>query len=171
MKEKIIVFLFLVMLIQLANAQAVSTERYAIVPAGGEMENAVNGIHLSWTLGQLVTLTLENSDSTVILTQGFQQPDIDYTTTNSETSPFDGDIKIFPNPTNGLINIEVQLKQKYEFSLYLFDVSGKMLEQSMHSLKEGLIVVDVGSYSKGQYFIEFINRKEQKQQTFKILKN
>ena len=70
MKKTILIFMCLLMVT--GNAFCQSVERSVVAGAGDYFEGTTAS--LSWTLGEIATETLENGN--VVLTQGFQQPDI-----------------------------------------------------------------------------------------------
>jgi len=65
--------------------------------------------------------------------------------------PIEHKLKIYPNPTSGLLNIEVEGEIK-EF--YVCDFSGKILQQELVD-KRLLIQVNLGMYPNGIYFIRY----------------
>ena len=81
-------------------------------------------------------------------------------------------IDIYPNPTSSLININgyVGFWEK-DFTIYLFDVSGKTLYQNSSKTYEGAInhTIDVSSLSQGIYTIQI--SLDQQSLRYKILKN
>jgi hypothetical protein len=66
----------------------------------------------------------------------------------------DNSVKIYPNPTNSLVNISGDFNLK---SIQLFDVQGRLLQTSL--LNETNTVLDLTSKSKGMYFVKVISEK------------
>ncbi|MBL7810894.1 MAG: T9SS type A sorting domain-containing protein [Bacteroidetes bacterium] len=82
-----------------AMAQGQSLERQVIGATGGE--GTAGGVTLSWTVGETVTAT--GATGSLILTQGFQQPN---PAANSVKTIAASDWKAYPNPNTGLMYID-----------------------------------------------------------------
>lgn len=102
------------------NAQ--SLERQVIASAGGF--SAANGVSLSFTVGEPVIETAVSGS--VILTQGFQQPE-DITTGIATKPEVTVDYTVFPNPTDDKIFVELTSDTEVEVELALFDISGRRI--------------------------------------------
>lgn len=74
------------------------------------------------------------------------------------------DVWIFPNPSNGIVNVSVESQPVSE--LQVFDISGKMLLHKNVDEKE--FFIDLSNYSSGTYIIRLINRNGV--ETHKIVK-
>ena len=61
------------------------------------------------------------------------------------------DLKLFPNPTSGKLNIDLNKDTK---ELYLCDLSGKILERFI-SEQQTRINIDLSEYPNGLYFIKY----------------
>jgi len=136
-----------------------------ISSAGETFQN--NEVQLDWTLGEVMTATLENN--TNILSQGFQQPYLEITSINKLSSAF-GNIKIFPNPTHDWINFDLTLNQNTTVLIRLFDTNGKLIWENK---KQETLITDklnLKYFSSGNYILNFSCDKEQFSQSFQILK-
>ena len=67
------------------------------------------------------------------------------------------DFKIFPNPSNGIFNIEL-LSSDFE-KLEIFNLTGKLLLYDYIKDKNGLLSYDLSNYKDGIYFIKLSNRE------------
>ena len=82
------------------------------------------------------------------------------------------DFNVFPNPTNGLVNIAVEsYKQSQKGELILVDMTGKVLEKKQLNLLNTLntLQLDLTNYSDQVYFI--ILRLDDKIYSKKVIKN
>jgi subtilisin family serine protease len=78
--------------------------------------------------------------------------DIYFLNLNSISENALDDISIFPNPTNGEINIS---SEKHELSeIVLRDATGKMLVHLTKKNTKGTISIDMKNYARGIYFLE-----------------
>ncbi|TXB66995.1 T9SS type A sorting domain-containing protein [Vicingus serpentipes] len=153
MKKKIIpIGLFL--LTASVNAQEV------ISTQGDSYSNGGNSI--DFTIGEPVTETV--SDGTNDLTQGFHQTNL--TITLVEDLDLDFSVEVYPNPATDFINLS--LENYNGFTLHLFDVTGKILNQS--TLKSPKTSVNVSEYPKGMYLLTLTNQKDKKIKTYQIIK-
>ena len=68
----------------------------------------------------------------------------------------DESVKIYPNPTNSLANIVLNLKSTSEVEVSIIDLSGKLLSQRNYGLLNGNInlPLSVNQYSSGVYIVK-----------------
>lgn len=68
-------------------------------------------------------------------------------------------LSIFPNPTEGILNLEVQAEQKGKMELLLLDSHGKLMLRDDLEMQEGLnaFVYDLNGFSAGLYFLVLRN--------------
>lgn len=70
---------------------------------------------------------------------------------------FDNSVKIYPNPTNSIINIDSEFNIE---SIQLYDVQGRILETILESASSSKL--DISSKSKGIYFLRIKTEKGSK---------
>ncbi len=65
-------------------------------------------------------------------------------------------IKFYPNPSNGLVYIEIQNNQKEKLSVEIYNIHGQFIYSKQFNVCSDRIVkqVDLSNYSKGIYFIK-----------------
>ncbi|RZK11859.1 MAG: T9SS type A sorting domain-containing protein [Flavobacterium sp.] len=79
------------------------------------------------------------------------------------TPPFSaGNINVYPNPSNGLVHINIQNTLENLSTIKLYDVLGKMIISSK-SLTSKQSTLDVSALSKGIYMIEITTENNLKQ--------
>ena len=142
MKLKALSTLVLFCLFNTAYAQQV------IASAGGD----------NFTIGEVVTSSLSNSNST--LTQGFHQP---YFGIVSIVEYTDIGINVFPNPTQGFVQIVPQ--EDINARVLLFDSRGRVL---INQAITGESTIDLTGFRQGEYSI-IIRNQDQVIKTIKIL--
>lgn len=67
-------------------------------------------------------------------------------------------IKIFPNPTNDILNIEWQVDKLFsakEMFITLYDITGKVIQQFNADAFQKALTISVNNYYKGMYFLRF----------------
>jgi len=107
----------------------------------------------------LVDVNISENDSTNLITDN---TDIEDNSDNTDIQdvPYDYSkgIKYYPNPTSGVLNIELEGDIK---ELYLADNSGKLLERYIIEDEE-FLQFDLSSYPSGMYFIQYLNKDKWK---------
>jgi len=97
----------------------------AIISSSGGIYEAGN-INLSWTLGDIAVETIHNR--AVYLTQGFQQPFIEGSTSNIEVENNENyDIKLYPNPAKDILNVSISndLDKGGQMLIEIIDIYGR----------------------------------------------
>lgn len=148
----------------LAQSNPPTVERQVLAHAGGYFKG--NGFSISWTAGEPVTETLK-SGNLIILTQGFQQPDA-LVTAVEEVSPEFFGLKIYPNPAEMAVTIEVTGVETLPLQLALFDVNGRLLTQQV--LSDQVTGINVSTLPSGLYFMRLISPATRKSATVKFQK-
>lgn len=122
-------------------------------------------------MGEAVIETFETGDK--ILTQGFQQPMIavDTTINTKEAGAFGGEVLVYPNPTKGLISVDIRLPHFDAVDINLYDASGKRLKHSTHQVEVDVIEINIQDLPNGLYALEVLNCNTQKKVSFKVIKN
>jgi hypothetical protein len=154
MKKILLLFCALVAF-NYATAQTLSPE--VITTSGTSMSNGTTT--LDWTLGEPATATLDNS--TNLLSQGFHQPSIVVTTIADAATL--NDVKVFPNPTIDVVQIQFTSTQKNTL-VEVYSVDGKLLEK--HLVNSQALEINMSTYPAGTYLLK-INKSE----THKLLKS
>ncbi len=150
----IIVLVSLLCIASSTTVMSQTIDRQVISPAGENYETA-NG-SLVFTMGEL---TVETFKRDVQLTQGFHQEWAVITSISSATGdPLD--VRVYPNPTIGILNIE----SESEIQIFLYDLSGKMKIKT--SQPTGFGQIDLGDFPVGVYVLEVNNGTDKK----KVLK-
>ena len=139
----------------------------AIVPAGGDAQNA-NG-SVSYTVGQVATQTSANSNGSISVAEGVQQP-YEIQTVGVDNYPQIAlNAMVFPNPTENLAQLQLNGFEIPADGLQatLYDSKGKLL-QSL-SVTDDLTTFQIGQYATGTYYLE-LRDKKQVLKTFKVVR-
>lgn len=120
---------------------------------------------IDWTLGEIAITTLQTHDQQI--TQGFHQPH--YTLTN-ELPKKVGQIKVFPNPTQDVLQVEMLFIQDRHVHIQLYDISGRLLWTREVSGQSILQEVNLSTYPSGNYLLCFSIDQNEFSQNFKIQK-
>jgi len=142
-------------------SQAQSVERSVIGSAGGVVN--ASGSIVTWTVGETVIQTA--SGGSVILTQGYQQPE--QTTTSVKSMNTLNGLKVYPNPSNGVFQLEAQSATIGNLSISVTDASGKLAYQSGISGNSLTNSIDLSNLPGGIYLLKVADAN-QLTNTFKL---
>ena len=121
-----------------------------------------NNVYLAQTIGQssIVGNAYKNE---IQLRQGFQQPFQFNTITNNESD--DLNFRIYPNPNNGLFQIEPLLNNRLSYSISIYNQLGQLVRIDKTII--GLKKYNLKELEPGSYLIEI--DYGQKQEVFNLI--
>lgn len=76
--------------------------------------------------------------------------------------------KVYPNPTSNYVNVNYDGMNPSEFTIRLFDETGKIIREINPDNNE--TKVDLSNMSEGKYFITAVGKEGKQLETFKIIK-
>lgn len=117
--NKILVTLSIVLALLSRGDPIFSQTVMPVVVASTGADTIIGNTEIGWTVGEPVIATL--STGTNYMSQGFQQPD--WLIVGIPEVAKD-DIKVFPNPTPGLVNVQVG---NQTFDAVVYDILGKVV--------------------------------------------
>jgi len=160
--RKIGLLLFSLLCVWKLNAQVLYPEVMSCF--GGSAQNAT--VHLTFTAGEPLYTTVENTNN--ILTQGFNQTVFVSTQTTNIKEVEGYTLKVFPNPTQNIVNVEWQTEKTRALTLQITDMQGKtLLRRKTTNTSEQL---DISAFADGLYILK-ISDNRQVIKTFKVQKN
>jgi len=148
MKNLLLLLAFLLFFINL-NAQQISNE--LLSNSGQSSKNEV--MQLDWSLGQIASSTVVQND--LMLTQGFHQPyKITIIKEENTTSPLSDMIRIWPNPTQS--NLVVDLKNLTDKNIYVsvMDISGNKINRISSDNNTERMNINLENLIPGVYIIQ-----------------
>ena len=115
------------------------------------------------SIGENQSLKLPTFSKGIVISLTFLEAIIPTATENEIEN---GQIKIFPNPTNGDISIEFKAENTSKVDLHLIDISGKMVSNQKHNVipnQKNTLTIPLKSANlpTGTYFIKIINGKQE----------
>ena len=149
---------------------AQTTERQVVSTAGGTYYNNSTNFVMDYTLGEVAIATISNSS--VIFTQGFQQPYIDFSTLVPKISESSIGLTIYPNPVKELLHISIDKPETGTYRLQLYDILGKLMANiTVNSEKATALktVIDFRPFTTGHYFLRILQENKEVK-TMKIIK-
>ncbi|MFK7923412.1 MAG: T9SS type A sorting domain-containing protein [Bacteroidia bacterium] len=106
------------------NAQ-LEIEHYAIVPMGGHSYSSDSVFSMSYTIGQVEVKTLTANSGSLILTQGFQQPELINNTSIKDDLNVLLDYQLYPNPTDRFLTVKLTTDKVVDLQLELVNILGQ----------------------------------------------
>lgn len=153
----------------LLSATAQTTVAPQAISAAGDYYTGAWG-SLSVNIGgEPVIETL--SDATHYFTQGFEQPK--FKGTGIISTPANApEIKLFPNPTNDIVNLSYTLSNSGKIAYRLFDMAGRELSGTSHATQQGQQTeqLDLSSLSQGLYMLNIVFEATETTKSFSVVK-
>jgi len=132
------------------------------VSAGADAEGS-NG-SISYSIGQVVYTSASGINGSI--NQGVQQPyDYDVITGIEHTEI---ELALYPNPTLGQVNLTIADSRTQEYSLSLFDATGRLIMQN--SQLNGMNSFSMESHAAGAYTLS-VYKKDELIKSFRIIRN
>jgi hypothetical protein len=146
MKKNNLLYLFLL----LSNALFAQKITAQVIDASGGTQRA-NGYTITYSIGQTAIDVLANS--TYIITQGFQQANTNVvTSTKNEAEKLDFQATIFPNPTQDVLNLNIESENAQDFKISLYNLVGQQILQE--SFSGNTHQIEVNQLPKGEYVLK-----------------
>ncbi len=152
----------LLMLSQLAVGQA----DLSIVGSCGDRLIG-NTMVLDWTVGEPIVATVTTSSR--LLSQGFHQPTVDTLVVTAMNAPGPGLLSITPNPSSGIVNLQVREWPDADLQVQVSDASGTIVLE-MDGIGQGTTLLDLTHFSAGLYAISIFAPNENVHQLYRIFK-
>ena len=156
---------FIVFLLSLAGATFAQS---AIVPLGGDTQSNTGSV--SYTVGQIAVESAANSNGSVTIVEGVQQPYEIMTVGVDEYPQIALNAVVYPNPTENLAQLRLNGFEIPAGGLraILYDGNGKQLQSLM--VTDDLTAFQIGQYATGTYYLELRDGKRVLK-TFKIVRS
>jgi hypothetical protein len=148
-----------------AFAQQISPE--SVNASGGKMAQA-NG-SLSFTVGELVVLSFQDTQGNT-LNGGFTASAAVTTVLVSEVDPALLSVSVYPNPTTGLVTVQISNAHTDEFILEVLDKMGKLILRQTHAGISSSIGINMASWPTGSYFLYVKSKDQAKLGTYQLIK-
>lgn len=103
-----------------------------------------------------MSLVSTERNSNLIVTQGYHQPHLNSSATSTlHETPWAANVKVYPNPVQNMLNVEINLIQFDEINIEFIDLSGKILFQQLINQKNGynILTMNLSEYAAGAYVL------------------
>ena len=139
------------------------------VNSGGTKMSQANG-SLSFTVGELVVLSQTDSDGNT-LGGGFTAGAALTTASIQETDAAVLDVKVFPNPTTELVNIQINYSSIDQVLVIISDLQGKEVYSGKYAGVSNIIGINTAAFAPGTYTLSLNKMNNQVLGTYKIIKH
>jgi hypothetical protein len=139
------------------------------VNSSGTKMTQANG-SLSFTVGELVVLSQTDSDGNT-LGGGFMAGATLTTLSIQETDAAVLDVKVYPNPTTELLNIQINHSTIDQVVVTITDLQGKEVYNGKYAGISNVIGINTASYATGTYMLSLKNLTNQVLGTYQIIKH
>ena len=68
-------------------------------------------------------------------------------------------IKVYPNPTSGLVTLEIDNSYQSELSVEVINTNGQIIYSNKYNYKHIVEQLDLNSYSDGMYFVKIFTKE------------
>ena len=139
----------------------------AIVPVGGDAQSSSGSV--SYTVGQIAVQTTANSNGSISVAEGVQQPYEIQTVGVDDYPQIVLNAIVYPNPTENLAQLKLNGFEIPDDGLRanLFDGNGKMLQS--FPVTDDLTSFQIGQYATGTYYLE-VKEGKRTLKTFKVVR-
>jgi hypothetical protein len=112
------------------------------------------GNSLSFTVAEM-TMVQTFTQPSNILTQGFQQPE-QLTTGVAENEVVQGEVIVYPNPSNGQFNINYNALSEGDYRVKIYNMVGQIIFDQSYGAGVGLntISLNIGQFGQGIYMLQ-----------------
>ena len=148
----------------------------SVINTSGGNKN-IGEVYLDWSIGEMPIIQT-SSGTNIYVTNGFLQAGNGFIPTGISNLPplTSNEVKIFPNPSTGVLNIRFELAQPGTIGMFLYDLSGKKLLESkiLHFGGSQSTVINLTPYPQGSYqlllYYKTANGAQPKAGAFKLVK-
>lgn len=127
---------------QILHHQMISTQ--------GTTKKISTGYTISQTIGQQSAIGNSNKDAVVI--QGFQQSLwSSHIASNANTEII---VLSYPNPFSDLVHFQFSKPIDDEITVYVFDVSGRLVHQQKKSLDNSILTINLLKLPRSEYLVQ-----------------
>jgi len=157
---KTLTLLFSVLFTTMSFAQTIENVTFSAVASSNDNFQPV--------MGTPYGASLIGANGSLEISASYGESSYEQSTLSAEELKLQSSIRVFPNPTTYLVNVDLSQLPKGEYQLYLIDLSGKMMFNQ--TATESSTQIDMHTFAPGNYVLKVQTQGTQKIETFKIVK-
>ena len=112
--------------------------------------------------------SLSGAGGSLEVSASYGESNYEESSLSAEELSIQSNIRVFPNPTTYMVNVDLSQLSQGEYQLYLVDLQGKVIYQQTTTEKS--IELDMRNYSTGSYVLKVQTKGTQQIDTFQIIK-
>jgi len=113
--------------------------------------------------------SLSGANGSLEISASYGEGTYEESTLSTEELQLQSSIRVFPNPTTYMVNVDLSQLPQGEYQLYLLDLSGKVVYKQ--TATKSNTEIDMSSFATGTYVLNVQTKGTQKVETFKIVKS
>ena len=145
--------LFIAAILMVSVPALAQVKQSEVVSAGGGFIEKDN-ISVSYTIGEPVAGTVAKGD--LIVVHGFQQGYFAVTTDINQLAVKDVDVKVYPNPVNTVMYVELSNIEAAGCVVKCFDMAGQLIKESEFG-DDNRLSFDMSGLPQGAYFVRVVS--------------
>ena len=112
--------------------------------------------------------SLSGAGGSLEVSASYGESNYEESSLSAEELSIQSNIRVFPNPTTYMVNVDLSQLTQGDYQLYLVDLQGKVIYQQTTTEKS--IELDMRNYSTGSYVLKVQTKGTQQLDTFQIIK-
>ena len=112
--------------------------------------------------------SLSGAGGSLEVSASYGESNYEESSLSAEELSIQSNIRVFPNPTTYMVNVDLSQLTQGDYQLYLVDLQGKVIYQQTTTEKS--IELDMRNYSTGSYVLKVQTKGTQQIDTFQIIK-
>lgn len=113
-----------------------------------------SGLNFQYTVGEPIIATFKKQGVNIVLTQGFNQPDVCLPVTSTQPELWSGwDIQVYPNPASDWLTVQFTSPSSQTLQCNIFGPDGKVVVSDVTASPTG-VQIDVSALSSGLYYLQ-----------------
>lgn len=145
--------LFIAAILMVSVPALAQVKQSEVVSAGGGFIEKDN-ISVSYTIGEPVAGTVAKGD--LIVVHGFQQGYLAVVTDINQLAVKDVDVKVYPNPVNTVMYVELSNIEAAGCVVKCFDMAGQLIKESEFG-DDNRLLFDMSGLPQGAYFVRVVS--------------
>ena len=157
--KKLLLLLF-IGIVGIGNAQTIENVTFS---SAASSDNSFQPV-----MGTPYGASLSGAGGSLEVSASYGESNYEESALSAEELSILSNIRVFPNPTTYMVNIDLSQLTQGEYQLYLVDLNGKVVYHQTTTQKS--IELDMRNYSTGSYVLKVQTKGTQQIDTFQIIK-
>lgn len=157
--KKLLLLLF-IGIVGIGNAQTIESVTFSAVASSDDNFQPV--------MGTPYGASLSGAGGSLEVSASYGESNYEESSLSAEELSIQSNIRVFPNPTTYMVNVDLSQLTQGEYQLYLVDLQGKVVYHQTTTQKS--IELDMRNYSTGSYVLKVQTKETQQIDTFQIIK-